>query len=301
MVMSTTFKQILQQTQPNLKEILHRYLIKKDYTPISGDGFLYAKGDIPIMLVAHMDTVHKDIPEEIFFDKEQMVMWCPDGIGGDDRCGVYAIVHLMYLGYRPHILFTEDEELGCVGAKKCVQELDKPDVKFIIEIDRRGEDDCVFYDCDNKKFIEYIETFGFKKAWGSSSDIRTLSDAWEVASVNLSSGYYNEHTNREYIKLNQLDATIEKVKKILDDDSEDKPYYDYQKKTYSYYNYNYNTYNSKNKTYNYKKGKNETDCVMEPYDPKIDTGEYYTYYGGCIYYEKGYYDDHGVWKSYEDI
>ena len=46
-----------------------------------------------------------------------------------------------------------------------------------------------------KSFIE--STGYFKTAWGSVSDISTIAPALGVAAVNLSSGYFDEHTTRE--------------------------------------------------------------------------------------------------------
>ena len=88
--------------------------------------------------------------------------------------------------------------------------------KAIFQLDRRGSDDCVFYDCDNPDFTKYVESFGFKKAYGSFSDISVIAPAWGVAAANLSVGYYYEHQKIEILKVRELEKTIEKVKKILD-------------------------------------------------------------------------------------
>lgn len=231
MINLDTFKKILRCTQPELKETVQQFLTTKGFKPVVGDGFVYAKGEIPILLVAHLDTVHKQIPTDIYYDSEQDVMWSPQGIGGDDRCGVYIILKILE-NFKPYVLFTEDEEKGCIGATKTVSTIIQPDVKFIVEVDRRGSDDCVFYDCDNKDFQAYIETFGFKTAIGTYSDIVTLSDEWEIASVNLSSGYYREHTTNEIIKINELEETYNRLKDILLDDENNKISFDYQKKKY---------------------------------------------------------------------
>ena len=57
------------------------------------------------------------------------------------------------------------------GAIKATKKLSIPDIKYIIEFDRRGENDCVFQDCGNETFMNYVESFGFKTARGSYSDI----------------------------------------------------------------------------------------------------------------------------------
>lgn len=208
---------ILKMDEIELKNYLYDYLLEKNMQPIYENGFLYANGNIPILLVAHMDTFFSILPNEIVYDEKNDMIYSDNGaLGGDDRCGVYAIMNILEK-YKPHVLFTDDEEIGGLGAEKAIKKLFKPDVKYIIEFDRKGSNDCVFYDCDNSRFIKYIQSFGFKLDFGSFSDICILSDAWKIASVNLSSGYYNEHTFNEYIKFNELTNNINRVKHMLDD------------------------------------------------------------------------------------
>lgn len=178
--------------------------------------FTYAPGEIPIMLVAHVDTVHRTSPELIVYDREQNILWSPTGLGADDRAGVAGIIELVSRGFKPHVLFLDLEETGCIGARSAAKELSVPDVHYLIELDRRGSDDCVFYDCGNEEFMKYVENFGFTTSFGSFTDICELSPAWDVASVNLSTGYYNEHTLHEHLKINEWLATINRVAKMLE-------------------------------------------------------------------------------------
>ena len=205
--------------QHRLKDLLKLYLKQWEYRNIiSTKEYIVAEGSIPICLVAHLDTVNENPPEEIFYDQEQRVMWSPDLLGADDRAGVYAIIRILSDGYRPHIIFTTDEEKGCAGASTLVtQEPNCPleKIKAIFQLDRRGSEDCVFYDCDNPDFVKYIESFGFVEASGTFSDISIIAPEWEVAAVNLSVGYYNEHTNHEYLRLDELETTIERVEQML--------------------------------------------------------------------------------------
>ena len=136
----------------------------------------------------------------------------PQGIGGDDRCGVFALVKI-YLSaqVKPWLLFTCDEEVGGLGAQYFCQlhsqgllpnELDA--LKFIVEIDRKGKNDAVYYDCDNPDFEAYIAGKGFTTALGSFSDISLIAPELGVAAVNLSSGYYNAHTLHEFINVKEV-------------------------------------------------------------------------------------------------
>ena len=222
-------KSLLQMTQEELKYRLFMMLREKQMNPVYEEGYVYAKGDIPILLVAHMDTVAPRQPRHIIYNEEEDILYNPEGIlGGDDRCGVYAILKLLEK-HRPHVLFTEDEEIGGLGAVQAVETLAKPDVKYIIEFDRQGKNDCVFYNCGNQKFIRYVKKFGFKEKQGTFSDIFVLGSAWDIASVNLSCGYYKEHTPKEHIVFRQLEKTISKADKMLN--AVDKAHsFDYQDK-----------------------------------------------------------------------
>ena len=218
---------ILKLSQDELKTVVYNYLEEKNMSPIWEDGFVYAKGNIPILLVAHMDTVFDKPPKDLYYDvKSDKIFSYEGGIGGDDRCGVYAIIKILE-ELKPYVLFTEDEEFGCLGALKAVKKIMKPNVKYIIEFDRMGGNDCVFYDCGNNNFMDYIESFGFKTNCGTYSDISVLGSSWNIAAVNLSSGYYNEHTSDEYIIFKELEFNIERVKLMLKKYRKAK-YFDYQ-------------------------------------------------------------------------
>ena len=221
-------KKICSLTQPGLKVFMSQFLRKKYAldTVIETDDFICAKGDIPIALVAHMDTVFKKTPENIYYDADQNVMWSSQGLGADDRAGVFAIVSIINKGYRPHIILTTDEEIGGVGAC-ALTEFEKPfeDVRYLIQLDRRGSDDCVFYDCANPDFTKYIEQFGFSENWGSFSDISIICPEWGIAGVNLSIGYHNEHSEIETLHIGNMLNTINKVENMLTE--KDIPFFEY--------------------------------------------------------------------------
>ena len=213
-----TFEQLASLKQSSLKKVLASFLKKHYPKVIHTKEYIFAEGDIPIALVAHMDTVFKAPPEEIFFDPVKNVMWSPDALGADDRAGIFAIVQIIRSGLKPHVIFTTDEEIGGLGASK-LAELDCPfsDLKYLIELDRKGSNDCVFYDCENPKFTEYVESFGFEYNFGTYTDICEFCPTWKIAGVNLSIGYRDEHSVSEVLFVGRMYSTIEKVKKMLAD------------------------------------------------------------------------------------
>ena len=209
--------------QYSLKNMLIEELSNMGYSVSYGDGYIYAKGDIPILLTAHMDTVHKfnviDFYEYYDEENKRHIISSPQGIGGDDRCGIYMILEIIKT-HKCSVLFCEDEERGGIGSDKfCktkfITELSK--MKYLIELDRANATDAVFYDCYNQSFIDFIEeNTGYKDAWGTFSDISNLAPDCEVAAVNLSCGYYNPHKTSEYVVVEEMLHTIEVVKKLLD-------------------------------------------------------------------------------------
>lgn len=211
------FKNLVGLTQEGMRKSMSAYLKKKYKKVISTKDYIIAVGDIPVALVAHMDTVFPTPATQVFYDKEQGVIWSPQGLGADDRAGIFAILKILQARFRPTVIFTTDEEIGCIGASNLALTMPKPptDLKYIIQLDRRGTNDCVFYDCDNQEFIKYIEAFGFIENIGSFSDISMICPEWKIAGVNLSIGYVGEHSISELLYVAPMYSTIEKVKKIL--------------------------------------------------------------------------------------
>lgn len=235
------YKQICGMRQENLKKSLADMLNQKYKKVIETDKYIYAIGDIPITLVAHMDTVFKFPAKEFYYDKDANVVWSPEGGGADDRAGVFAILFILKSHFRPSIIFTTDEERGCLGADAFVSEVPEAltETKYVIQLDRRGKEDCVFYDCYNNDFEEYVETFGFKTAIGSFSDISVICPAWGIAGVNLSVGYFNEHTTAEYLNVGYLFNTITRVIQMMNKVDGAQAYKYIENPYYKRWNYGY--------------------------------------------------------------
>ena len=216
----------LRPTQKQLFKLLAKKF--KGKAILSKGNFILVRGTAPVMLVAHMDTVHEKPVKQICASEDGNILMSPQGIGGDDRCGVFALLKVYQSAQvKPWLLFTCDEEVGGLGAQHFCQahsqgllpkELDA--LKFLVEIDRKGSNDAVFYDCDNPDFEAYIVSKGFRTAFGSFSDISLIAPELGVAAVNLSSGYYNAHTLHEFINVAELHETLHRVGEIIAEVSE---------------------------------------------------------------------------------
>ncbi|MDR2697923.1 MAG: hypothetical protein LBB40_05555 [Holophagales bacterium] len=216
--MELLFDSVLRLEQFRLKSALASELKDLGYEIRDEDGYLYATGDVPVMLVAHMDTVHVGPPVDIIEDDGKISS--PQGIGGDDRAGVWMVLQIIK-EIKCHVLFCEDEERHGAGAKKFTHSGIRPEVNYLIELDRRGSNDAVFYSCDNQEFIEFITSHGYEKNHGTFSDISLVAPYLNIAAVNLSTGFYNEHALYESIDYRVVSENIIRTKKIILSDSKE--------------------------------------------------------------------------------
>lgn len=216
------FENLVVKTQEEMKEYVKSRLVnmsnKRKGKVASGDGYVFYKGSFPVLLCAHMDTVHTNIPSTLVYANGTLSS--TQGIGGDDRCGIYIIFKILK-EYDCSVVFLEDEEIGCVGAQKFAKsywctELKNEDLKYIIEFDRKDSNHAVTYNCDNPKFDAFITTDFFIKEYGTCSDISYIAPAIGVAAVNLSCGYYKEHNIEEWVNLAEMETIIVEAKKLLE-------------------------------------------------------------------------------------
>ncbi len=184
-------------------------------------------------IVAHMDTVHNIhkfgsihpvIVNETKITGINPVTMRQTGIGGDDKCGIYAALEcLNHLDYCKVVFFV-DEEIGCVGSYRCDLDLFS-NVRFILQADRRGNSDFVNDICgpiSSKEFqravFGYMQKYGFEFTMGMMTDVMALSQQdVGVSCANISAGYYNPHQDHEYIEMRDLLNTTNMMLQICEE------------------------------------------------------------------------------------
>lgn len=236
-----------------MKIYLKKYLKDKGYKKIISDElYIIAEGTLPVCLCAHVDTIGEEINYDntskiSLYDQKEDIFHVISGCTLDDRLGIYIIINIIESGLRPSIIFTDLEESGGIGATKLVEDYPKCplDIKFIIELDRQGEKDSVYYSCGNKEFQNYINSFGFNTAQGTFTDCLILGESWDIAAVNLSCGYQLEHTIYEYAHLEWTKNTENKVKIILKQNYSNIDIFKYNKEPSLIQSYTFNNFISK--------------------------------------------------------
>lgn len=230
--------ELLDVIYPKQKQLYHelKEKFKENIVAQKKGAYLLVKGEAPVLLLAHLDTVHREAVKYVCFNGNGNILMSPQGIGGDDRCGVYSLCRLYELcETKPWLLFLCDEEIGGVGAATFAKDYSEhrmpnalKDMKMLIEIDRKGLREAVYYNCGNKEFEDFITSKGFVTNYGTFSDISEIAPEIGIAAVNLSAGYYNQHTQHEYIDIEHLNETLIRVQEIVQESmSEEVPQYKY--------------------------------------------------------------------------
>lgn len=189
-----------------------------------GEGlqrFLYIKGkrQNKVLLVAHADTYwdrNYDRDQGISQDLQiygNTIINKNGGLGADDRAGCAIIWLLKDLGHS--ILITDGEEKRQQGSNWLMD--NNPDIadeinkkhQFIIQFDRKNSNEFKCYDKGTEEFRKYIiQITSFTEPdKRAATDIKAL--CRDIAGVNLSVGYYNEHNSNEYLNIDHWQNTLE--------------------------------------------------------------------------------------------
>lgn len=243
----TKYKDIWDGKDNNLETIYH--YIKNHKWSMDSYGNITvtssSKKEIPAFC-CHLDTVHKAAPAITCIDNNVLVSFNEHGVGGDDKCGIVACLELLQK-VPCKVIFFREEERGCIGSSR-YDTSSLRDNLYLIEIDRKGASDLIFNSGGSQLCSDQFKTavktlFGdYKAAQGICTDVNVLGDA-NINMMNISCGYYNPHTKKEYVVLSNLEKTIKNLAKFA-------RLYKYKeeytrpevvlKNQYTYYKNNYN-------------------------------------------------------------
>lgn len=193
------------------------------------NNFVYLPGTRPdrVLLVAHADTVWDSLYgrgegfTQVPVNENGVYHGTSSdcGIGADDRAGCAMLWLLRDTGHS--LLIVDGEEVGQIGSRhirdnypEIFDELNRH--SYMIQLDRRGHMNYKIYDLPvPKDFISFIEnSTGYKNAGKlSRTDIVVL--CRDVSGVNLSIGYYDEHTPNERLVFEEWLHTLTVVEELL--------------------------------------------------------------------------------------
>lgn len=245
-------------------------------------------------VVAHLDQVQDkypadykavETPDIIFGYSPSNRRQC--GLGADDKCGIWIALKMLKKHDAIKIAFFPGEEIGCVGSSKADMSF-FDDVRFVIEPDRRGSSDLITViggtELCSEDFLYDIsyKDFGYKPRNGMMTDVETLKIRGLKAScINMSCGYYNPHTEDEYIvkadlvnAMNFVDNVIENCTDVYTHEPKERDdYYSYKRRMYEaddYYWYDKKYYTQ---SINDTVEEDYPDLVLEEYELQLADAE----------------------------
>jgi putative aminopeptidase FrvX len=152
----------------------------------------------------------------------------PTGIGGDDKCGVFACLTL--LDELPFLkaAFFVSEETGCHGSRNADPEFfsnvgyaiqfDAPENWMITEkcfgqilFDR----DTEFFEKCDKVLTEGMVKEDMEYMVHPYTDVYALRSKFDFSCINFSIGYYDYHSANEYVVVEDVFNGIEHGRKII--------------------------------------------------------------------------------------
>jgi len=193
-------------------------------------------------VISHTDTVHNidtiNIREEMLLNAQKELKLSykayndegnPTGIGGDDKCGVFACLTLLKeLPYLKAAFFVS-EETGCHGSMKAKAEFFK-NVGYGIQFDAPEnwmitercfgqvlfDRDTEFFETCDKVLTEGMNNEHMRYMVHPYTDVYALRGKFNFSCINFSIGYYQYHSKNEYVVVEDVFNGIEMGKKMIE-------------------------------------------------------------------------------------
>jgi len=250
---------MLSQTTPYKdEENMHKFLPKGGEFDSEGNYIYVTDKKSKTLFCCHIDTVGYNVKEvNPIYENGWIRVGNKNAscLGGDDRCGILCLLHLIEHKIPGTYYFHIGEERGCIGARHIYNTRNLNQFERAIEFDRKGETSVitemtVIKTCSEEFANALCKQLGnsFKiDKNGVSTDVKVYED--KIAEcTNISVGFRNEHSNCETINADFLINNLLTV--IVDVDWDNLP----TKRDPKGYNKTYTNY-----TGNYKKNRNWND------------------------------------------
>ena len=205
------------------------------------------KGEYYPCVVAHMDTVHKKHTPLIYSNQRLDIVESPyehsqyesetltaltarlpetdiqTGIGGDDKCGIAVCLEMLDHFDVMKAAFFVEEEIGMMGSKEADEEFfrnvgyaiqfDAPSSNWITEVCSGQR----LFDIDFKDLItEDLSNNGYTKYSNDPfTDVNQLAKKFDFSCLNLGCGYYRQHTDSEYVIVEEVEDAIRAGKSLI--------------------------------------------------------------------------------------
>ena len=163
---------------------------------------------------AHTDTVDNKLGKNILHIKDNIVRVKGGGIlGADCGSGMYLLIRMIQANTPALYVFFSTEEQGRIGSSRYRM----PErITKCVSFDRKGTNNLITHQMGERgcselfadAFIDNFQLPYFDDPTGSFTDSYSFFDTVPEC-VNLSVGYYNQHSKDEHQDLNFLEALVD--------------------------------------------------------------------------------------------
>ncbi len=189
-------------------------------------------------VVAHLDCVRAHANKAVKIKNGKIFGKNPItgkqiGLGMDDANGICCALQLLREVPNIKVCFTTEEEIGFIGAETAADNIDFfCDVSYFIQADRHGSSDLITYtNClyvTSEEWLQEVTPIAVKYKYseeiGIGTDIGVLAEKLQLSAVNISCGYYKEHSDQEYTVISELQNCLDFMEEIINTIPLDKQY-----------------------------------------------------------------------------
>lgn len=180
-------------------------------------------------IVAHTDEVHgiRSRDYEVVSLRDEIVFGYDSknkrftGTGADDKNGIWVCLKCLEEFECIKCVFFAGEETGCTGSRMADMGF-FGDCRYVLECDRKGSGDLVTsisgVELCSDRFLNDIDamSYGYRPVSGLMTDVLILKEMGiEVSCANISCGYYEPHTDKEYTVISDLENCLRFVQSII--------------------------------------------------------------------------------------
>ena len=145
------------------------------------------------------------------------------GIGGDDKCGVYVCLEMFNRFEVLKGAFFVEEEIGMLGSKEADDDFFK-NVGYAIQFDAPSSNwisevcsGVKLFDEEFKSEIkDTLNECGYTNfSVDPFTDVNQLAKKYDFNCLNLGCGYYRQHTNSEYVVVEEVFDSVRAGEKLI--------------------------------------------------------------------------------------
>lgn len=186
-------------------------------------------------VAAHIDTVHRPADVQILCTRDKdgnaailtghrrdLDRQC--GIGADCKTGVFVCLELLRVFPAMKAVFFAMEEIGCQGARRSDPRWFL-DVGYLIEFDCPSKNTMSYTSSGIRLFdndgpfihtaLPVLQKYGVKWQHHPYTDVSVIRPMHGMSCLNLASGYYNWHSDDEYVYVPDVKNAIVMAEELV--------------------------------------------------------------------------------------